>query len=581
MPDTLTDDQMQALLSKQGAKPAAMPDTLTDDQMADLLKSGGKAAPTPERGKEAKTGLPEGVVEWKGAGGQRLKMHQDLTDPFMLADQEAFEKTGKHIGVGSSYRSTEEQKVQYDKYAPQGKRVAKPGSSLHEKGRALDIKDWKEMEPFMKAHGFVNPFPDDPNHFVLDADNPYTTGKKIARATLPYAKTVLPYGGAMAGSIAGGIAGGTAGSVVPLAGTAAGAAAGAAALSGLGYATGNQALRALEEYTGDAEPEKNPVKAITQAGMDVLHGAAMEAGGQVAGKYFIEPVVAWATGKLANAGKELYRATMKPSVAAAPEKIEKAVTTGLEGKYWLTDKGLEKLKADRQDLSQNLGKLVDKITRKGGKVDTVDVAAEVQKLKDNYKGIDAKEAHAAIDERITAFWERVGQKQTISAKDAHEIKQGIYKDIGEKAYGEMKAAAKEADKQIARHINEQLKAVYPEYGRLNQDLSDKINLQKYLQRAVNRIRNHNRVSLTDVIAMGSALSGGTIHGGPAEGAAMATATYITKKALDSPAVKSRLAYALYKSARLTGQSLGKPIAYGVSKATENEEGGQGEFVPGP
>ena len=303
MPDTLTDDQMQALLSKQ-AKPTAMPDTLTDDQMAALMqqntpnqapsgKPDAKDGPKAERPKEAKNSLPEGIVEWKSAGGQKLRMHQDLTDPFMQADQEFFEATGKHIKVNSSFRTKEEQQKLYDELKPKGAKVATPGHSQHELGRALDIGNWKEAEPYLRAHGFENPFGDDKNHFQIKAQIGETEkavrkaafgaipggpilnealpeSHEAARKAAPYTKTILPFAGATAGGIVAAPANLGLPGVAEVAGVAGGG------------AIGSQLQRMLEQYGGI---EQAPTKGeqfygktfgpIVDAGTDVAMMLAM------------------------------------------------------------------------------------------------------------------------------------------------------------------------------------------------------------------------------------------------------------------------------------------------------------------
>jgi hypothetical protein len=145
-----------------------------------------------------------------------------------------------------------------------------------------------------------------------------------------------------------------------------------------------------------------------------------------------------------------------------------------------------------------------------------------------------------------------------------------------------RAAVKKADKAIAHEINEQLKVALPEYGKINEELSKKINLTKYLERAVSRVRNHNVIGLGDMITLGSAFTGGAAAGGAELGGGLAVGALITKKVLESPMVKSRVAYALARSARLTGKSLTRPISYGLTKASEKVAGsGQEAPIPTP
>ena len=74
------------------------------------------------------------------------------------------------IIVNSSFRDTAQQTAAYERYQ-RGEiaLAAKPGTSLHEKGIAFDITNWKKAEKYLIAQGF-NPLPadirsSDPAHF--------------------------------------------------------------------------------------------------------------------------------------------------------------------------------------------------------------------------------------------------------------------------------------------------------------------------------------------------------------------------------------------------------------------------------
>ena len=84
----------------------------------------------------------------------------------------------------------------------------------------------------------------------------------------PVLETVLPVVGGLVGAVPGTIAG-PAGTLV-----------GGAAGSGLGYAAAKQIENIYEEQTGKAKPESLATKA-SQAGMDVLTGAAFDVGGRL------------------------------------------------------------------------------------------------------------------------------------------------------------------------------------------------------------------------------------------------------------------------------------------------------------
>jgi len=84
----------------------------------------------------------------------------------------------------------------------------------------------------------------------------------------PVLETVLPVVGGLVGAVPGTVAG-PAGTLI-----------GGAAGSGLGYAAAKQLENIYEEQTGKAKPESLATKA-SQAGMDVLTGAAFDVGGRL------------------------------------------------------------------------------------------------------------------------------------------------------------------------------------------------------------------------------------------------------------------------------------------------------------
>jgi len=84
----------------------------------------------------------------------------------------------------------------------------------------------------------------------------------------PVLETVLPVAGGLVGAVPGTVAG-PAGTLI-----------GSAAGSGLGYAAAKQIENIYEEQTGKAKPQTLATKA-SQAGMDVLTGAAFDVGGRL------------------------------------------------------------------------------------------------------------------------------------------------------------------------------------------------------------------------------------------------------------------------------------------------------------
>jgi LAS superfamily LD-carboxypeptidase LdcB len=68
--------------------------------------------------------------------------------------------------VTSAYRTREEQERLYALYlSGRGNLAAKPGTSWHERGRALDARGTPEWESAMRRHGWVRVVTGEPWHW--------------------------------------------------------------------------------------------------------------------------------------------------------------------------------------------------------------------------------------------------------------------------------------------------------------------------------------------------------------------------------------------------------------------------------
>jgi hypothetical protein len=99
----------------------------------------------------------------------------------------------------------------------------------------------------------------------------------------------------------------------------------------------------------------------------------------------------------------------------------------------------------------------------------------------------------------------------IRAKTARDLTQGTYRNLGDKAYGELKGAQTEAHKAAARGGREILNEALPEVAPLNKEISKRIDLGQVLDEAVLRSGKHDPVGLTQQVAMGG-LNPGMVMG---------------------------------------------------------------------
>lgn len=105
-------------------------------------------------------------------GDKKVTASPVMISALARANQAFFADTGKHLDVNSSLRSNSQQKDAYAKYQ-RGEiaLAAKPGTSFHEKGMAVDVTNWKEAEQYLIAAG-IYPLPkhlrkNDPAHFSI------------------------------------------------------------------------------------------------------------------------------------------------------------------------------------------------------------------------------------------------------------------------------------------------------------------------------------------------------------------------------------------------------------------------------
>jgi plasmid stability protein len=132
-----------------------------------------------------------------------------------------------------------------------------------------------------------------------------------------------------------------------------------------------------------------------------------------------------------------------------------------------------------------------------------------------------------------------GAIRNLTAEQAQAMKQGTYAQLKTRAYGELKSATVEAQKALARGLKEELAAQFPEIDALNAREGQLLQLEPAIEKAVQRIANHQ------LIGIGTPIAGGAV--GMVTGSRpLAAVTGMMKAVLDNPVVKSRLAIRISK-----------------------------------
>ena len=124
----------------------------------------------------------------------RTSASQGLSREMKLRLNAAAEVYGKPITLTSGYRSYGDQKRLYDESisagrpgrGPTGLPIAKPGSSAHERGTAVDIKQYQDpsLVAALKSQGITQTVSGDPVHFELSGpQTPAASGSSSASGT--------------------------------------------------------------------------------------------------------------------------------------------------------------------------------------------------------------------------------------------------------------------------------------------------------------------------------------------------------------------------------------------------------------
>lgn len=331
---------------------------------------------------------------------------------------------------------------------------------------------------------------------------------------------------------------------------------------------------------------EHPAETVEQGiGQGSVMGAAGEALPAIAGKaaQVIAP-------KAAETASRLYGSALKPSTTLSPTERASVVNTGLQQSIPVSQSGLEKLGGSIDTLNQAIK---DEIARDPNRpIDPNAVATRVaptmqrfsnqvvaqpdlnaiEAIRDQFLAErGAKPGQPAIPPKPSSILNAQGQPvmtpgvpaqpptpaPPMAAQDAQTMKQGTYGVLRGK-YGEQGSATVEAQKALARGLKEEIAQQFPEISNLNAQESKLLDLQPLLERAVNRISNHNIIGIGTPIAGGAAkaVTGSTPIG------VIAT---VLKSAVDDPMIKSRLAIALSKASSVPySTALSRIQAYSAS-----------------
>jgi hypothetical protein len=321
----------------------------------------------------------------------------------------------------------------------------------------------------------------------------------------------------------------------------------------------------LDAITGAAHAVMHPVdtaKAMIQSAKD----NPAQFGGNVGGGILlgeaaapIAEAVGSGIGRAASAAKvpqRLYESALKPSTTLSTAERSAITQTGLKNGILVSPEGAEKIGDLVNDYNTKIANTIASDPTR--KISTAPAMRNLQSVRSKFTNQVAPSGD--LQQIDAAGKEFASQTPTgsMNASDAQAMKQGTYRALGSKSYGEVKGASIEAQKALARGLKEEIATQFPEIGDMNAAESKLLDLQPVLERAVNRNANHQ------LIGIGSPIAGAAAKAATGSGPA-ALATMLIKSVIDDPMVKSRLAISLSKGAKIPiSQAAARVQAYSAA-----------------
>jgi hypothetical protein len=267
---------------------------------------------------------------------------------------------------------------------------------------------------------------------------------------------------------------------------------------------------------------------------------------------------------------KMYQSTLKPSPASySPAEVSQLVQTGLENKIPISEAGVRKLDQLVSNLNDAVKQNISEGANQRAMVNKFGVASRLGETANKFATQVNPEADlSAVGRAGNEFLEN--QPNEIPVNQAQALKQGTYSQLKSKAYGELGSATVEAQKALARGLKEELADQFPEIAGLNAKESKLLGLDEALERAVNRTRNRNVISLGGKILAGGAI--GALGGEAGAGTGMGLA--LAHEVLGDPAIQSRIAIGISRASKIPfPEALARVGAYVASLRTAGEQTG--------
>lgn len=200
---------------------------------------------------------------------------------------------------------------------------------------------------------------------------------------------------------------------------------------------------------------------------------------------------------LGELAKDTMQSALKPTYEALRTgKAAKAIDTMFEEGINVSKGGVAQLRARINNLNDQI---VEAIKNSPATVDKNKVASSLLiPLKRLEMQVNPGADMKAIESAWTQFLEHplLAGKTDIPVQVAQAMKQGTYRALGEKSFGEMKGAEIEAQKHLARGLKEGVAQAVPEVSSLNAEESKLLGALSVVERRVLMEANKNPMGLS-------------------------------------------------------------------------------------
>jgi hypothetical protein len=240
-----------------------------------------------------------------------------------------------------------------------------------------------------------------------------------------------------------------------------------------------------------APPDAGPFMQAVGAGVHEAINQAPQFMGAAA-----KPIVEGVGNALRGAARTTMQSALKPTIAALRTgKADRAITTMLDEGINVSRSGVDKMQGRIDQLNTDIR---SQIANSPAIVDKYAVASRLNTVMNDFvRQVAPRTDLAAVQRVFDDFTNHPLLQNTrdIPVALAQEMKQGTYRSLGDKAYGELKGADITAQKALARGLKEEIVAAVPAVRQLNAAESQLLNALSVSERRVMMEANKNPLGL--------------------------------------------------------------------------------------